>query len=238
MTGSGTLSDVVARTLSSAVTDPDPGDVLRLYVELPTVVRNYRESPFGEPVRVRSSFEAAYTDARAASNGGTSWIGAIGYLCFFDQLGGAIRRRDRDVDARNHVERALRLFSDLDADRCAALYALRCCLAHDFSLANHAEEVPRSRRHLYCHHFRLWPAREHWELLTFPERPWDGDAFQVSDTDIDLGHLEDLATDVKDRVVELYQADALALAIPAPEVRRRYFFVHTAGSEVSLEDDA
>lgn len=221
------IGEVVARALDREVGQPSDGDILRLYLQLPTVITSY-DRPVPRQLKVRSSFEAAFTDALNVSNGGTSWIGAIGYLCFLDQLGGALRRRDRTPTAANDLETALELFADLAASDRAALYALRCSLAHDYSLANLADNVGAGRRHLYRHHFQLWPARQREELVTLPTEPWDGNVWFVNDTQVDLGRLEDLAHLVRDEVLDLHHRGLLILALPAAEIRRRYFFVQGA----------
>jgi hypothetical protein len=214
------LEALVDRALTHSAAEPDSADILRLYLELPTDVDRGSNR-----FRVRSSFEAAFTDAKNSSNGGQSWIGAIGYLCFFDQLGGAIEARDESTNGGSELERALEHFSDLNERERATLYALRCCLAHDFSLANTAEGARSPHRQtMLRHHFRLWQSRQHPNLISFPETAWDGDSLRVTDTDVDLGRLEDLAIRVRARVLERYRQGELVLAKEPSDIRRRYIF--------------
>lgn len=227
MANEGSPLDLVSRVLKAEV--PEHDEVLELYVRAPVdgAFKRDPDSPFSVPCRVRSSFEAAYTDAQNASNGGTSWIGAIGHLVFFDVVGGALRRTDTTLTATNDFETALALFSYLHARQRAALYALRCALAHDYSLANIPKPgTTEPRLTLLRHHFQLFPDHGLGQLIVFPEVAWDGDVLDVSDTQVDLGYLADLAADVRQRVLDHFDAGHLKLSRPAAEIRRRYFFLH------------
>lgn len=240
----GDLEAVIRRTLGENQTDPDPADVLRLYLELPATIEEAElvrehlgtiDGTSGFVVRqrlrrhhVRSSFEASFTDAHNASNGGTSWIGAIGYLVFLDQLGGAVRPLSGPQPSRSDLERALEMFTDCTEAERAALYALRCCLAHDFSLANLAERTPEHRRHLYRHFFHLVPSRQLDRLVEFPPTAWDGDFGDLRPTFVDLGHLEDTAARARDQAIAAHAAGELELRIPAIEARHRFLFGHPA----------
>lgn len=111
-----------------------------------------------------SSFESALSDARGASNrdlatgdrlGGVphmSWLGAIGYLSLLDQLGSAVRPKGSTlVPHERPVRSALRYFAPVltEAQR-NAIYALRCALAHDYSLI-HRHGATNYRFHLSGH---------------------------------------------------------------------------------------
>lgn len=129
--------------------------------------------------QVISSFWAGLRDARAvndrhAETGAIetdrppSWIGAIAYLCFIDQVGTVLRRPSRRApDRMNGFLRALHYFApQLSIEESEALYALRCSLAHNYSLSNPSERP--LRRHI----FLLWPSGA--PLLQLPEIPWSG----------------------------------------------------------------
>jgi hypothetical protein len=107
-------------------------------------------------MKVRSSLEAACTDA-SLSDG--AWLATIGFLVLFDQIGTALERTDRPTQggssvelALEHTDRptqggscvelALERFSGVQEAECAGLYALRCALAHDFSLVNLPAATP------------------------------------------------------------------------------------------------
>lgn len=114
-----------------------------------------RRDPNG--VVTESSFAALLRDARGATrrddNGhlppadagdGRSWLGALGYLCLIDQIGSAVRPTRTTKIPTKHIQppafrRCLDRFAGelvpTSADR-DTLYALRCALAHDYSLIN------------------------------------------------------------------------------------------------------
>lgn len=221
------LDDVIARCLDGNPSDPDAADVLRLYLELPRVVlAPNADDPTLAPMKRRSSFEAGYSDARYAAESGIVWLAAVGHLAFLDQVGTALRRTDVVASGPSSVECALELFGTVDARTGAAIYALRCALAHDYSLVNMAEKVSNpSRREALRHAFVL---RGHGGLsvVEFPSEPWDGDPQHVAQTFVDLRLLALLVADVRDQILQLQQQGLLQLAIDPAEARRRYFFVH------------
>ena len=111
---------------------------------------SFTESPASRPPS-RDARQATGRDAYgllphdAAS---PSWLGAVGYLCFIDQVGSAIYRQSRGRPrARTDFHCGLKSFSHLHrtaSDVCDVLYSLRCSLAHDYSLLN------KQQRHLFA----------------------------------------------------------------------------------------
>lgn len=113
------------------------------------------DPPAAGPDRIISSYHAALGDARRATardrttgrvtgadGDPGSWLGAIGYLVLLDEIGSALRPRGgRTVAKPNTIEQALRDFSPDPLSRrdLTAIYALRCSLAHDYSLYNPAK---------------------------------------------------------------------------------------------------
>lgn len=215
------LADLAATVLNQDHPEPDPADLLRLYLELPVTAPRR-----GQQVRFRSSFEASFTDAEAASDAGRSWIGAIGHLCYLDQLGSALRLKGQTPIGPSAVELALEQFSSLDGPERAALYALRCCLAHDYSLAN-----PRGpsdpRQQLLQHRFELFIRCKLEEVVALPAAPWDGKSLDRSaHTSVDLGQLQRLARLVRQRVLNAHAGDDLELNGDPVAFRAKFFFTH------------
>lgn len=202
---------------------------------LPRVVLSYHEHPnMGVPMKVRSSFEAAFSDAMAAVEAGVVWLSAIGLLCFLDEVGTAVRRVDRpDLDGTrpSSVEQALARFTELDEAERAALYALRCALAHDYSLVNMADRQSAARTALLRHAFSLTNDPDDESLIVLPDTPWDGNLNQVVETKVNLASLVAVARRCRDRVLELHRAGLVALALSPVETRRRYVFTHGASIE-------
>jgi hypothetical protein len=135
----------------------------------------------GEPRPVVSTLSAVLRDARGAAlrdldSGSplnelhsTSWLATVGYMILLDQVGSTVR--PRGVTPPGGSKRpsflvALRLFASHLLEREAeALYALRCCLVHDYALAHRGRRRP--------HHFRLI-ANDSDPIVTLPKMPWDG----------------------------------------------------------------
>jgi hypothetical protein len=185
-------------------------------------------------VRMVSCFFLALRDARVASGrhaetgkptgnkSATSWLGAIGYLAFLDQVGTAVFSKTLGSPHEDPgILRALRSFSTIGGSQEAeALYALRCSLAHDYSLVN------RSKKPLRRHLFQLEddPSAP---LITLPLRVWDGDPANVDaadDTIVGIPALCDLGEEIAANVRDCYRRQDLALGIPeGPDwVRHRY----------------
>jgi hypothetical protein len=118
-------------------------------------------------------------DADAQGN----WLGAIGYLCLFDQLGTTVRLAAPDAaltarigslpvqpgQAEAVFRTALYQFSDVSDRDSATLWALRNSLAHNYSLIN---LPPNSNRADLRHRFVL--GRGGNALATYPNQAWDG----------------------------------------------------------------
>jgi hypothetical protein len=221
------IEQVITRALNHTSSSPAAADVLRLYLELPRIILRPNKAVPGTnvPFKVRSSFEAAYTDAEAATAAGIVWLGAIAYLCFLDEVGTALRRTDKVATANSSVERSLELFSNVDPNSGAALYALRCALAHDYSLVNIPRSPSKQRQLALRHAFQLHDGGRSL-LVEFPATPWDGDFLKVEETLVDIAKLRDVARGVHAEVYRLHRQGLVALALDGAETRRRYFFVH------------
>lgn len=172
-----------------------------------------------------SSFVKGLQDCRAATNRdlvtGTSipnaehdsWVGALGYLAILDQIGNCFRlqsRAESNAIVENPIVSALRNFTDLSADEIAALYALRCAFAHDFSLFNVHPTKPE-----LTHCFRLHATAEE-GLVKLPAARWSGDyAHRPPEcwTSIDLALLGDLVEDICARLPQMARAGAISIKL-------------------------
>jgi hypothetical protein len=68
-----------------------------------------------------------------------SWLGALGYMVMLDQIGECFRPANATPlpNATPDFIKALTYFAEEIPDReRQALYALRCCFTHDYSLVN------------------------------------------------------------------------------------------------------
>jgi len=112
------------------------------------LVRQYLT--FHDPARV-SSLLAILRDARGATGRSEEtgqlqpeqegraghWLGALGYMVTIEQIGKCFRPRGATPQLPPGFRRALADFAPhLTKQERDALYALRCCFAHDYSLVN------------------------------------------------------------------------------------------------------
>jgi hypothetical protein len=191
-------------------------------------------------VKYVSSLIALLGDARAAagrdSNGrlhsgrrGESWLAAAGYLALLDQVGtsftliGAATAKSKK--SKQSFHHALRTFSLVrDEQTIEALYALRCALLHDYSLANVSQKKDPQKAAELTHFFRL-AADTATPLIQFPSTPWNGDYANITrenETWVNLQKLGDLAEDVVARLRSEHQAGNLDTPLELQEFELRY----------------
>jgi hypothetical protein len=231
------LRRAVERALFANPLDPDPEDLVKLYLFLPVDV----VSPFGgRHVRVRSSLEALLTDAHRATGRDDegdvidagrlgTWLGAMGYLALIDQVGKTVRWTDRAGVGRTDFE-AILSQAGVSAADAAALYALRNAMVHSYGLANE-----HARRPELQHFFQLniWGGSP---LVEHPARPWSGDPNDVADqtTTVSLeavGNLgEVLVLDLAESFGRHRNIEINPALTPA-SMRRKVFFVHDSDVE-------
>jgi hypothetical protein len=205
---------------------------------------DYLDRPYVRPdgLILKSSFWAALLDAREATgrdldNGAVVdgqdrskyWLGAIGYLCFIDEVGSAVcpagRRPPRE---QNGVLAALGAWTDLPEREREAIWALRCALAHDYSLVN---TNPRRGGAQLDHRFQLHD--QPGPLVVLPARRWCGSfdhLFADEDTVVSLREVGTLAEHVAAAVIDAHSEGQLRIRLEggAPEMRARYFLIYRA----------
>lgn len=120
------------------------------------------------------------------------------------------------------ILRALKWWAPGVTDKGAkAIYALRCALAHDYSLFNPNPKDPELR-----HEFRLH--RGTGALVQLPARPWQGDFTQLHDpTTISLRVLGERVESVASAVMESHARGELRIAkgLSPDDLMQRYSFV-------------
>lgn len=98
-----------------------------------------------------------------------SWLGTIGYFSLLNQIGNCFRRINGpkvEVNKSGFIK-ALKNFTDLNDDEIDALYALRNCFAHDFSLHN------VGNRQSLTHHFSIDNSSTN-PAIILPRKKWNG----------------------------------------------------------------
>jgi|APTNR8051073442_1049403.scaffolds.fasta_scaffold00090_13 hypothetical protein len=96
------------------------------------------------------------------------WLGILGYMILLDQLGKCFRPKGAKPRSRNGFKSVLRDFAGLNDADITALWALRCTLAHDYSLV--AEDAKSG---YLTYHFRLIGGNAP-PIVTHPKTPWHG----------------------------------------------------------------
>jgi hypothetical protein len=177
-----------------------------------------------------------FTDP-AAPNAMT-WVAALGYLCLLDQLGSVVERGSPSPamvselqryagKVEQNFRRPLVQFSNLTPDDASALFALRNCLAHDYSLAN------THKRPELCRAFTLHGGTG--AFVKHPTVPWNG-SFADADTGPDTKtavSLRLLGDTVESVVAAVGMAHALGEVITKladEELLARFFVVIRSGS--------
>jgi hypothetical protein len=189
---------------------------------------------FQDPAQV-SSLMAVLRDARAATGRSEEtgllqagqearaghWLGALGYMVTIEHIGKCFRPRGAPLPPRPGFRRALVDFAPhLTEKERDALYALRCCFAHDYSLVNGPEHTSRN----LWYRFTL-NADEQTPLVEGPSEQWNGDlASSQSRTRVNLRKVGDLAEEVVRAVVRTAERDELELNLPGGvnDLRLRY----------------
>ena len=158
-----------------------------------------------------SSFQAALRDVREATGRDLStgmvqedqepksgnWLGAIGYMALLDQIGTSLKPKARSRATGSGIVRALKHWSSLDSTVIDALYALRCALAHDYSLFN------RNPRHPSLQHLFALDRSATGPVVRLPKKPWDGKYERLDPTTqtyVSIRLLGDLTEEVVARV--------------------------------------
>jgi hypothetical protein len=222
------------------VEDIDDREVLTAYLGQPEFKRPPR---MGGGYLLESSLSAALRDCRGAQGRDVSghlpegaeapsWLGAIGYLCVLDQLNTAVRHR---TTARRpgHFD-VIRQFlpNELSDEEVEALYALRCALAHDYSLSNQGAGGNAERKALLHHSFQLAGYRE--EMLQLPreDRRWNGVFGELGNdhdpTPVSLRSVGDFVESLVAEIRDAHPRGEVTIACPggAIEMKERYFFRH------------
>jgi len=184
-----------------------------------------------------SSFVAALRDARQATgrdpDTGTviedmntgNWLGAIGYLLLLDQISTAVQPASATA-AHNQSKAILRALEwwapGVTEKEGKAIYALRCALAHDYSLFNQNNDPDLQ------HKFRLHRGQR--SLIQLPAQPWQGNSDSSSthnQTTVSLRVLGDSVEQVVSEVVKAHDRGELQIGnnLQPANMLQRYSFV-------------
>lgn len=150
-----------------------------------------------------------------------SWLGAIGYMVILDQIGNCFRPRTRPTFHNlSSIQKALRYFTRLGHRKINAIYALRCALAHDYSLCNYHKDQSLQHRFVVTQ-------GEKPLLVRLPRAPWDGDILKKDRRNVTVVNIEklgDLVETVYRRLIDLHKHNGLEISLKrgADELIQRY----------------
>jgi hypothetical protein len=192
----------------------------------------YEQRPV-QGVRYQSSLIAILNDARGAADRdgrghvrrgsrSQSWLAATGYMVLLDQVGTSFRVAGATTDRFPHsIGRAISHFSPLRNEAAIhALYALRCALAHDYSLFNR-----RTRPSHELDHAFNFTADTVSPLVELPAVAWNRvyrDPPEEQTTIVNLRKLGDLGESVVATLRNLHRRGRLELRLPLDEFEWRY----------------
>jgi hypothetical protein len=193
-------------------------------------------APATDGFQYKSSLAALLVDVRGAAQrdlatgrplqGGQhhSWLAATGYLILVDQIGTCFDVVGRSSSGEKAFIRALDAFSpERDMQIWYALYALRCALAHDYSLFNQSNDA--KKRHAF--NLTADPALP---LVCLPARTWSG-TYDVDNlppeeeiTVVNLHKVADLVEDMVAKLQRLHAERKLAIraSLSIDEFHLRY----------------
>lgn len=179
----------------------------------------------------KSSFSALLRDARSFTNrdivtgekiSGSrhdGWLGLTAYLILLDQIGSCFNLIGGPRNNRNFLMPLVQ-FSDLSIVECEAIYALRCSMAHDYSLCN------KDRNRKLWHMFELANSDSS-PVVSLPNKPWDGNYSNFNNmTRIHVVALCDLVEDIVTKVKGAHRDGKLELRLGMEEFGTRYSIFH------------
>ncbi len=180
---------------------------------------SYLKPPFRESgFEYKSPYMAALIDARHATgrdiltgeivepNNTGSWAGALTYMALIDHIGNHISKTHNVSVENTSFIRALKDFTSLVDEKIYALYALRCCFTHDYSLIN----VGKGKMALLLHHqFQVHRGES---LIQFPITPWNGIRTPATNnliTTVSLKKVGDLVEEIHSKLLLLQEKDEI-----------------------------
>lgn len=188
----------------------------------------------GRKLKIISGFAACLKDTRVSTGRDPqsgivinpqkagSWLGNIGYMILLDQIGACFKPKSKQLVKGNSIMQALGHFTTLSNDEKNIIYALRCALAHDYSLYNINDKEPK-----LTHNFAL--TKGSGVLIRIPTTRWGGDYQNRNannQTLVDLQELGDLVEKICKDLFGLANEDELEviLAGGTDELIQRYTF--------------
>jgi hypothetical protein len=155
--------------------------------------------------------------------------GAAGYLMILDQIGACFRPTGKSKVGGNEIVKALTYFTRLTEPQIYALFALRCSLAHNFSLINLVARHPK--KELLEHKFSL-NMDPFCDLIKLPSTKWNAEIDSSDNnkiTIINVVKLGDMVEDIVKQIRALAEENELEVELDGGlnELIKRYT-IHVA----------
>jgi hypothetical protein len=158
-----------------------------------------------------------------------SWLGATAYLIMLDQVGKAFKVNGTPDTFGHPIGLAISHFTPVqDKATIEALYALRCALAHDYSLFNRAKHGNQPMRD-HAFNFTADPVSP---LVEFPSSKWNRIYKQPPEeqtTVVNLRKVGDLGEAVVQSLRKHHKEETLGLRLPLDEFEWRYGMLFRVG---------
>jgi hypothetical protein len=196
-------------------------------------------------VKYQSSLIAILGDARGAADRdeegrvkpnrrSQSWLGATAYLILLDQVGKTFKVNGTPDTFGHPIGLAISHFTPIqDEAIIEALYALRCALAHDYSLFNRDKHGTQPMRD-HAFNFTADPVSP---LVELPSSKWNRvykDPPLEQATVVNLRKVGDLGEAVVRSLRRHHREETLGLRLPLDEFEWRYGMLFRLGD---AEDD-
>jgi len=191
-------------------------------------------------VKYQSSLIAILGDARGATDRdgkgrvklnrrSQSWLGATAYLILLDQVGKTFKVSGKPDGFGHSIGLAISHFTPVqDKAIIEALYALRCALAHDYSLFNRDKHGTQPMRD-HAFNFKADPVSP---LVEFPSTRWNRiykDPPLEQTTVVNLRKVGDLGETVVRSLRKHLREETLGLRLSLDEFEWRYGMLFRLG---------
>lgn len=206
--------------------------------QLPTDDERLIRHLVAEPLPQRvSCFVAALRDARHVTGRDAVtgdvvdedstgfWLGVVGYMILLDQIGTCFS--PLGAPAQNNQPgflKALSNFTDLGEDDRQTLYALRCCLAHDYALTN----IPKQGKHKQVRTRAFTLFRSSDPILMNRAKPWGGRTHPLPEqiTMVNVRAFAELCEEVVAKLIRAAEHGEIEVALTGgvAELEQRYTF--------------
>jgi hypothetical protein len=208
--------------------------------ERAAIDRHLYECKPADGMRYQSSLIAILGDARGAADRdgkgrvkpnsrSQSWLGATAYLILLDQVGKTFKVNGKPDTFDYPIGLAIGHFTPIqDKATIEALYALRCALAHDYSLFNRDRSGNQPMRD-HAFNFKADPISP---LVEFPSNKWNRiykEPPLEQTTVVNLRKVGDLGETVARSLRKHHQEETLALRLPLDEFKWRYGMLFRVG---------